>query len=127
MCDALINSVDLLPTMLDLAGLEPAADLPGRSQADWCRTGRGERQRDVLLELLDWRALYDGRWCYALRYRGEEVQPIHLIEAQADPHDLHNLISDPAVEGVRHKAHDRLIERLCEAGDREFLSATGLW
>ncbi len=48
--DALVSVVDLLPTLLDLAGAPPVDDLDGRSFADVLR-GRASQHRDLVFGL----------------------------------------------------------------------------
>ena len=43
MCEALVSSADLAPTLLDLAGAPPIPGAQGTSMASWCLTGDGPR------------------------------------------------------------------------------------
>jgi arylsulfatase A-like enzyme len=119
--DAPLNSVDLLPTILDLAGIRWDPDLPGKSQADWCRGVDGERQADVLLGYGDWRAVFDGRYFYALRAEQQTAIPVHLIDTQNDPFDLDNLLMTVDGQDMHTTFHDRLIQSLKAVNDHEFL------
>ncbi|QNK57374.1 sulfatase-like hydrolase/transferase [Paenibacillus sp. PAMC21692] len=121
--DALINSVDVMPTLLELAGIKPATNLPGVSQANWITSGEGVCQQDVLLGVGNWRALFDGTYFYAVEKRDSTVKAIRLIHAQNDPYESENLLDD-AFEGVyvelQKRMHERLFVRLAEVQDREF-------
>jgi arylsulfatase A-like enzyme len=138
--DALVSGVDLLPTILDLAGVLPAdtggpldiqhrtsdqreqalCDRPlptdgtclrGRSVADIARTGAGPHQPDLLLGLGDWRGLFDGRWLYAERATEAGLETWHLIDTHDDPDDLNDLA--PRDPGRVNRMRERLGERLC--------------
>jgi len=125
--DALINSVDLLPTILELAGIKPDANLPGVSQAEWCLKGQGDKQKDVLLGLGDWRAIYDGRYFYAIRRNSnKKIEAIHLIDTQNDHYDLKNLLDNSNYQNIISNMHERLFERLFLENDTSFLKNSGL-
>ena len=51
--NALVSSVDLAPTVLDLAGLPIPEQMQGYSMADWCVKGAGHRRDAVYLGLGD--------------------------------------------------------------------------
>jgi len=56
--DSLLANCDLLPTLLELAGVEPQSDLDGRSFAGLLTGGSHEPRQDVLLEMT-WHDLYN--------------------------------------------------------------------
>ena len=94
-CHELISGYDLAPTLLELAGIGPAAlgTGPGRSFADLI-TGIGRpRERVVIFdEYGATRMIRTRQWKYVLR-RGDE--PDELYDLDTDPGERSNLVLDP--------------------------------
>ena len=123
--DNLVNSVDLVPTLLDLAGLPVTDDLPGVSAAGWCTGDTGRRQENVLLGLDNWRALLDGRFCYAIEARDGRAEPIRLTDVVRDPGDSNNLVGQSEFHETQARLHRVLMERLAAVNDHDFLHRCG--
>lgn len=69
--NALIASVDLAPTILELAGTKPYADMDGKSMANTLSDPSAPHREDVFGELGYSRAVKTERWKYiAIRYPG---------------------------------------------------------
>ncbi len=90
-CDALVSSVDLAPTVLDLAGLPVPKQMQGDSMAGWCLRGKGPRNPAIYLGLghaeqgQGWRAIWNGRYVYSRgRYKV-------LYDHRKDPWEMSNL------------------------------------
>lgn len=86
---ALVSSVDLTPTILDLAGLRVPGRMQGDSMAGWCLQGDGPRNEAIYLGLGTakggWRAMWDGRHVFSQgRYKV-------LFDHRKDPHEMRNL------------------------------------
>ncbi len=126
---------DFYPTLCGLAGIEPAARLgPPLPGADVTPLIRGEAEaleRDgVLLEVVRdhrplgafFRKVYRGlrtrRWKYTVLGppRGPG-RPWQLFDLDADPHEMHNLIDDPAQAETRDRLHAALADRLAATDD----------
>ena len=97
--DAFVSQVDLMPTTLDIAGLDPDAGraLDGRSLLDPLRTGDwgGWRQR-LLVENpnLGWAMVREGTTAYVDHHDRDEWE---LYDLATDPHQLASLAgTDPA-------------------------------
>ncbi len=119
--DAVFNSVDLFPTLLELAGIDGGEHLPGVSAAKVIWGEENSSQPDVLVGLASWRGLYNGRYFYSVDNRSGQVVPVKLIDIAADPYDQHNLLNDPACRNIAMTMHSRLIDRLKRVGDTRFL------
>lgn len=109
-CDKLVNTgIDILPTLLDTAGLATPAPLPGRSLlplalgkdvADWrdhvvienhlAQTG----VVDGLRPTMEGRMVRGERYKYCVYSGGERRES--LVDLQADPGETRDLAADPA-------------------------------
>jgi choline-sulfatase len=112
--DKLVNTgIDLLPTLLEFAGLETPKKLPGRSLlplvfgqpvAAWrdhvvvennmTQTGEGDGFRPTL----QGRMVRTDRYKYCVFSRGQRRES--LVDMQADPGETTDLASDPKYRGV---------------------------
>lgn len=117
--DTPVGSVDLLPTILDLAGLPPATDLPGRSMRVGVDGRTGSESEVVLMGLHNWRAVHDGRYCYAVFFDADESTL--LIDTERDPYDVDNLLERSELHPIAQRLHQRLCEKLREVGDLDCL------
>lgn len=101
--DAPVGLVDVLPSLLELAGLKDKTPdtVQGVSFADWCTTGKGVRQEAQYYECGygDWRAVYTDRHVYCPSWK-------ILFDHREDPHEKRNLIEDAK---LRKQMHDLLI------------------
>ncbi len=87
--DVLINSVDMMPTILGLAGIEVPDYLQGIDMSDWYATGNGPKQDYLYLGLRDvknaWRAVWDGEYFLS------ELAYDNMYNTEKDPMELDNL------------------------------------
>ena len=87
-CDALVNSVDLAPTLLELAGLDIPKIMQGDSMANWCLRGRGKRNEAVYFSGARWRAVWDGRYIFS------PVGAFNILyDHKDDPYEMSNLFN----------------------------------
>lgn len=115
--DAMVLNLDLAPTILDLAGVRVPSEMQGRS---WRPLLQGQTN--------DWRKAFFYEYFYENNYaiptilavRSETAKlvtyPGHddwteLFDLKADPHEMHNLVSDPA--------HRDLLMRMQAEFDRQ--------
>jgi len=97
--DALLSSVDFLPTLLDIVGLEPPAALEGRSFLPVLEGGAGAREQ-AFSESVAPRRVGGGTWQMVRHGKFKLVQftdrdEEHLYDLQADPHEQHDLANAP--------------------------------
>ncbi len=117
-CDALVSTIDILPTLCDLADIAPPDGIDGRSLRPWLENPDRPTGRDVLFAEYhgkqNWRVpirmVRSKTWKY-VRYRryGEE-----LYHLEIDPGELKNLANDPRFAAVKKDLSvqlDRWIER----------------
>jgi len=121
--DALCGIVDVLPTILGLAGLGGADGMQGRDLSA-AVTGEGAGREDVLLtnpvsidndaEQPGWWGLRTPRYTYARTLDG----PWLLYDNEADPYQMSNLAGAAASADLLRYLDAQLRRRLDEAGDR---------
>jgi len=105
----MVLSIDLAPTLLELAGVQPGADLQGRSlipvlerdSRDWRSSFLVEYYSDTVFPrvlTMGYSAVRTDR-CKYIEYR--ELQNMNeLYDLQTDPYEEHNLISAPAAAPI---------------------------
>ena len=101
--DALVSQVDLMPTTLDVAGLDPDAgrDLDGRSMLGPLRSGdwsAWRRRLSVENTHLGWVLLREGSHVYIEHQRSGEWE---LYDLDRDPHQLDSLRGADVSEWAR--------------------------
>ena len=114
--EAPVSSLDIPPTLLRCAGLEPPKSWPGR---DLTKLLRGEADPAIDAAICQWfddQSEMFGALAYRLvrtpRHKlvlfKDPKRPDELYDLEADPHELHNLISDQTLASVRNQLRDRL-------------------
>jgi arylsulfatase A-like enzyme len=98
-----ISHVDLMPTLLSLAGLTPPAEVHGKNLARILTAGQGELPDSVYVQgwlgrIEEWRALVRGYDKLVFNLREE---PLHLYNLADDPNELTDLVKEPAAELTR--------------------------
>ncbi len=118
--DALFSTVDLCPTLLDLAGVEQPAGSQGHSQVP-VLTGERERLREQVYAEYD-----ESRAGYRLRHlRSEDWALTYylrhdcgmLFDLRSDPGELYNLWDDPASAEAKRDLLRRLLDETAAADD----------
>jgi len=137
-CDWLQGNVDFLPTILDLAGLQPSERVQGVSFADGLRDGaNAQAPRDAVFGLYAKRC--QGRSIRTVRYKlirnfdidrwyskpvditnpaDYWVSPnVELYDLHDDPHEFNNVAEKPEYSAVRRELDTRLVAWLREVDD----------
>lgn len=112
----IVNNVDVMPTLLDYAGLEIPSDCHGQSlrsfidgKEDMQRAGYCERTHPEL-EIAE-RMIRTHQWKLSFSYwtkTGTEFRPPELYDLSADPTEQTNIASDSKYEPVKQKLLKRL-------------------
>ncbi len=117
--DACLNTVDIMPTLLDLMDLPVPEGVQGHSAAGLI-TGRENEGPDVQLmqgmgavadwgDGYEWRALRDRRYTYARYLRdGQEL----LFDHEEDPYEMNDLSGDPAFAGKLTEMRQRMQQEM---------------
>ncbi|MCP4380795.1 MAG: sulfatase-like hydrolase/transferase [Hyphomicrobiales bacterium] len=114
--DRLVGLQDVMPTLLDLAGIDAPPTCTGQSMI-------GERQRDVMFcEALDGvkatRMVTDGRYKLIWYPCGNHVQ---LFDLDEDPREIINLADEPAHTDIRLRLEAAMISHL-HGGDEAWVA-----
>jgi arylsulfatase A-like enzyme len=95
-----VSTVDLAPTLLELAGAAPLPDVLGTSLVPLLHGGPLERETvvtELYLRKETFTAVRGAGW--KLLLRGEEEKPAGLWDLRADPGERRNLAAEPGGPG----------------------------
>ncbi|MFN9297210.1 MAG: sulfatase-like hydrolase/transferase [Acidobacteriota bacterium] len=112
---ALVESVDLYPTLCELAGLPAPAHLEGQSFAPLLRTPKRRWKRAAFTQFRT-----DGAWGTGVRapnwhyieWRSPDGKTVEeeLYDSRRDPRQFHNVVADPAYANQREQGRVLLAE-----------------
>jgi choline-sulfatase/uncharacterized sulfatase len=109
---ALVENVDLAPTLVSLCGLPAMQTVDGRDLSALLAGASTPVHEEVVTEHPWSKAIRFGKWRFVHYQRemfdGREVG--ELYDLQADPLERRNLFSDPAQQDVVAEARQRLLE-----------------
>jgi len=121
----LVSHIDLLPTMLELAGLDVPAIMEGQSIVPLL-CGKEEPERDVIMEFHRYEIEHDSwggfqpvRSIVSAHYK-LVINLLHtdeLYDLKQDPAEVNNLIAHPDYAEVRNGLHERLLDWMYEKRD----------
>ena len=127
--DAPIDAPDIMPTLLSLAGVEIPDSVQGRDYASYIRGGDDPSGGAALIMCphpfgqwtrkrggREYRGVRTTRYTYTRTLDG----PWLLFDNETDPHQMNNLVDDPAHASLRGELDAKTNELLERAGD-EFL------
>jgi arylsulfatase A-like enzyme len=127
--DALLSPVDMMPTMLALAGI-PCPEVDGMDVSG-AAMGKDPNLQDALLLMRPvwlgtnwitngsepWRGVRTKRYTYART--SDDLKPWVLFDNENDPWQVSNLVDDPAYEELIKELNSKTDELLERAGDPE--------
>jgi len=98
-----VELVDLYPTLAELCGLTPPANLAGKSLKPLLDNPQAAWSKPAFTQV--WRGRFAGYSVRTERYRYTEWddgrQGVQLYDYQADPQEFHNLADDPKFAALR--------------------------
>jgi uncharacterized sulfatase len=131
--DHLVSLIDLPPTVLAAAGATPPPTMRGRPLRTILHDPGAEWRSEVFVQISEsqiGRAIRTRRWKYSVAVLCDEPwsgakRPASgvyteqcLYDLAADPHELNNLVRDPACDDIRAKLAETLKRRMAEAGEQ---------
>lgn len=124
--DALVSQLDILPTILDYAGVSSPGGFHGASLRPVLEDPAARVHEHVMISFHRFaragcevggfypiRCVTDGRWKLAINLLDTD----ELYDLAADPYEMVNRIDDPACRAVRDDLHDRLLAEMARTGD----------
>ncbi len=127
--DFLLNTLDILPTMLGLSGLDIPADLDGEDITDVIFGKEEEDRKATIVSCIqpfgqwkraaggkEFRGIITKRYTYAKNLSGEWL----FFDNVEDPYQLNNLAGNPDFESIAKNLDELLIKELNRLDD-EFL------
>jgi arylsulfatase A-like enzyme len=110
--DGFAGSVDLLPTILEIAGIEGDRTLKGRSLVSLLTEGRpvrkfafSEARRMIQRGGGFWQMVVRDHWKY-VEFTNRRIK--HLYDLRGDPHEATDLIGDPKHRGIQEELRNIL-------------------
>ena len=125
--DAIISSVDLMPTLISMAGGELSDQVQGHDMSHILLGKEGPRSDSAYLQILGpgwphrgkwvgyWRGLRTDRWVYARWYQNE-YGPL-LFDRMSDPEEMTNLAGDPDYSRIQADLEKRLQKWMLDTDD----------
>lgn len=121
---ALFSTVDVMPTLLDAAGLEVPDGLAGTSIMPVVRDARNPWRDDLFFQISETetgRALRTHRWKYGVTSEYQDTAPrsdiyreSYLYDLEADPYEMVNLVGMTVFRGVADDLKARLLKWIAE-------------
>ena len=109
-CHGIVEAVDVLPTLLTLAGIQIPPSLQGKSLAQVVTKGADSPKQAALTEASGWKCLRTPNYRYLINADGSEA----LWHIVTDPGEYHDVSDDPehhsALADCRHQLLRRLLE-----------------
>lgn len=118
-----ISMVDLMPTILALAGVEFPNDIDGTDLSDFVRGNEAAAQKSAFINFLcmpkffndkEWRGVVTESFTYAR----QRDKPWLLFDDKNDPFQLNNLVDNPAFTEVRAKLENELKNWMKSTNDK---------
>lgn len=121
--DFVFNTVDIMPSFLNLMGLPVPAEVEG-SDLSACIQGSADTEEGALMMCTgptavfgdgnEWRALRTKKYTYAVfKSDGQEL----LFDDEADPYQMNNLIGNPDYAELAAKLKAEMYEKMNQIGD----------
>jgi arylsulfatase A-like enzyme len=107
---ALVEGVDLVPTLLECAGIPVPYHIQGRSFHALLQGGLYDERTSALTEMNGWKTLRTDRYRYVIEADGRES----LFDLDQDPLAYHDHADDPACAELLAELRQQMLIRLLE-------------
>ena len=108
--DEIVEAVDIVPTLLSLAGIQAPPTLQGVSLADVVMRGAEVPKQAALTEGDGWKCLRNRDYRYLIHSDGREC----LWHIRTDPGEYADVVNDPAHQPALARCRRQLLERLLQ-------------
>ncbi|MHA1682391.1 MAG: sulfatase-like hydrolase/transferase [Promethearchaeota archaeon] len=127
--DALVSLLDLVPTVLDAAGVPVPGHVQGKKLQDVVNGSPADWRKEVFIQISEaqvGRAIRTGKWKYSVSapglrgwYHASSNYYIEefLYDLERDPHEKRNLVADVSLVEVRKDLKERLKRHMELAGE----------
>lgn len=118
------GTVDIMPTLLGMMGMEPPQGAQGRDLSNIVLNGGFEKNDCLLMGTgptaiygngTEWRGLRSERYTYAVYKRGAKE---FLFDNREDPYQLNNLAADPRYAELKARMKAEMYRQMNAIGDR---------
>ena len=106
--EGIIEAVDILPTLLELAGMQAPPPLQGTSRADCVFGGTAAEPQAALTEGAGWKSLRTPQYRYLIHADGRES----LWDMERDPEAYHDVANDADYQSALADCRHQLLTRL---------------
>ncbi|MCK5803705.1 MAG: sulfatase-like hydrolase/transferase [Lentisphaeria bacterium] len=106
----IVESIDILPTLLGSAGIPCPGRLQGRDLLANLGVSRLDEDQIAITEMTGWKAMRVPGYRYIMRASGEEL----LFDLEKDPGEYENVASSPGYADVLGQLRARLLRRLLQ-------------
>ena len=111
----MVSNIDVLPTVLELAGLRSPPDIDGRSFLPAVGDPQSLHRAMVYTDIMNKGAMVRSeRWKYGFHWEYDDAD--ELYDMDADPHEEHNLARDPACAERVTEMRGHIVKWLRETG-----------
>ncbi len=128
--EELVSLIDLPPTVLSAGGVKPPAYMRGRPLQGLVDGTAKDWPEEVFVQISEshvGRAIRTKKWKYSVlapgKKGGDPDSDVYvedfLYDLEADPHERHNLVADPAYADVRAGLAETLKRRMIQAGEKK--------
>lgn len=110
------NGLDLLPTLCDMAGVQPPRGLPGKSLEPLFKNKNVQKWRDhIFIENYLGYMVHSGRYKYELDDKNDDKLREVFSDLRVDPGETINMIDNPKYSGKIDQLRNQLLTHLAKA------------